>query len=250
MKFQNRNYILLISTLILILFLSSCARCPKTCDDGNGCTTDYCSKETGYLCQNVEKEGCHCGNTVCEEELEENKCTCPRDCGSCKGKVNEYVNYACVDDVCITALKEDVEPLPQTLVQEIKQSGLRINVKIAYSNPHNIKTENVGFEFRLDDFNADQLSNLNIDRIIIKDLKSILINDFEVDEKLSSIGSSFSSDVPVNNLVVKEKDFGKELQYLAEVHYSYTKKSGSKTQEVRTSSKLKFGPFLPLEADR
>jgi|GEM_PF-1337184 len=84
-------------------------RCPKSCDDGNPCTQDFCSSETDYQCKYSPivgaTEGCKelvetckqyqcvkgecqiitlggcCGNGKCEAG--ENWETCPQDCELC-----------------------------------------------------------------------------------------------------------------------------------------------------------------------
>jgi len=84
-------------------------KCPKSCDDGNPCTQDFCSPETDYQCKHSliigVTEGCQglietckqyqcgegecqivtladcCGNGKCETG--ENWETCPQDCELC-----------------------------------------------------------------------------------------------------------------------------------------------------------------------
>lgn len=52
-------------------------RCPVSCDDGNECTKDYCSKETDYECRHDKMGNC-CGNGICEDN--ENYENCLADC--------------------------------------------------------------------------------------------------------------------------------------------------------------------------
>lgn len=40
-------------------------RCPDSCDDGDKCTRDYCSKATNYECKHDKIEPCE-GNGICE----------------------------------------------------------------------------------------------------------------------------------------------------------------------------------------
>ncbi|MBD3248750.1 hypothetical protein GF336_01775, partial [Candidatus Woesearchaeota archaeon] len=51
--------------------------CPASCDDGDKCTEDHCSEETGYGCEHDPIIPC-CGNNICEEE--ESYETCSIDC--------------------------------------------------------------------------------------------------------------------------------------------------------------------------
>jgi hypothetical protein len=52
-------------------------RCPKTCNDFNICTRDYCNKESNYICVNEPIKPC-CGNNVCEPG--EGPLICAQDC--------------------------------------------------------------------------------------------------------------------------------------------------------------------------
>ncbi len=52
--------------------------CPYNCDDGDKCTKDSCSEETGYECRYDTIDPC-CGNGKCEDA--EDKATCVVDCG-------------------------------------------------------------------------------------------------------------------------------------------------------------------------
>lgn len=54
--------------MIIILFIfiiKITPECPKSCNDNNPCTNDFCSSQTGYKCMNVLKLNCK-GNGVCE----------------------------------------------------------------------------------------------------------------------------------------------------------------------------------------
>ena len=52
--------------------------CPVSCDDGNSCTSDYCSEDTNYECRHAVIELC-CGNSICEGG--EDYTNCLADCG-------------------------------------------------------------------------------------------------------------------------------------------------------------------------
>lgn len=54
------------------------AGCPTTCDDGNECTNDTCSADTGFECVHDVIADC-CGNGICER-LEDINNICPADC--------------------------------------------------------------------------------------------------------------------------------------------------------------------------
>ena len=48
--------------------------CPASCDDGNACTVDACSPDTGYACTHSMQDNC-CGNQKCEGGEDFRNCT-------------------------------------------------------------------------------------------------------------------------------------------------------------------------------
>ena len=116
------NNYLFIFIFILTFIFSSCSRCPKSCSDLNPCTRDICDKSTDYECAYEAIPNCHCGNGDCDTDLGENKCTCEKDCGKCETDVSEFIEYRCVNDACVSILKEGVEQVEQTVIREIKTS--------------------------------------------------------------------------------------------------------------------------------
>ncbi|MFH1445504.1 MAG: lamin tail domain-containing protein [Nanoarchaeota archaeon] len=72
--------------------------CPDSCDDGNLCTRDYCSEETGFECAHLElaMAECVCG-TNCDDE---NPCTsdiCEKRTKECK---HVEMDTCCSDGTC------------------------------------------------------------------------------------------------------------------------------------------------------
>ncbi|HLC59292.1 MAG TPA: hypothetical protein VJH34_02090 [archaeon] len=55
--------------------------CPASCDDGNRCTTDYCSDKTGYNCVHENIEGCcNVGKVYCDGKCTITRCIVDKDC--------------------------------------------------------------------------------------------------------------------------------------------------------------------------
>ena len=100
-----KKYVLFLILVILVLVVG-CQSCPKSCDDGDACTADGCSKYTNYSCVNLIKpcndynictmdscqpeSGCSyqelnpcCANGICEDS--EDYSSCPEDCEPTKG---------------------------------------------------------------------------------------------------------------------------------------------------------------------
>jgi len=120
--------------------------CPSSCDDQNSCTRDYCQASTDYFCAHDLLNRACCGNNVCDAG--ENTCLCPEDCGSCDQLVGEYVEYACVDDACVTRLRDAAVVEPITLIDSNLWSDFKIDTKTTFNKPFSIKDDvfTIGFE--------------------------------------------------------------------------------------------------------
>ncbi|TSD02401.1 MAG: hypothetical protein Athens071424_97 [Parcubacteria group bacterium Athens0714_24] len=81
--------------------------CPASCDDGNSCTIDFCSKSTDYKCETRPVPNC-CGNKSCESP--ENYESCAIDCPNCDDNNNctkesyDYHEKKCVNAPILTAV--------------------------------------------------------------------------------------------------------------------------------------------------
>ncbi|MCX8158460.1 MAG: hypothetical protein N3D73_02220 [Candidatus Diapherotrites archaeon] len=75
----------------------------KDCDDKNTLTKDVCVG--GGRCSAVCKNLVSCGNNVCEENKEENTCSCPEDCGSCYKDLGGCIENNCVEGTCSQTIK-------------------------------------------------------------------------------------------------------------------------------------------------
>jgi len=140
-----KKEVILMLTIIIVLFLYGCSKCPETCEDNNPCTADSCGEGTNFQCNHVplnEKQpGCSvditcgtktCKDGVCETDYEKNCCgnekcetgetydDCPDDCPNCdddnkctkdsydyheKKCINELIIPCCGNGIC----DEDVE---------------------------------------------------------------------------------------------------------------------------------------------
>src|SRR3989338_460345 len=61
----KKTIVIFVIILIFILINLLIPECPKSCNDNNSCTNDFCSAETGYKCMNTLKLNCK-GNGICE----------------------------------------------------------------------------------------------------------------------------------------------------------------------------------------
>jgi len=77
--------------------------CPD-CQDGNDCTTDYCSEGTGYACVHDEIAPC-CGNGNCE--VGEDFSICPAECPECIAAECQTSEFDYDSQTCIS---KDIVP--------------------------------------------------------------------------------------------------------------------------------------------
>jgi|GEM_PF-6475361 len=83
---------ILLVYLLLVIFIPNC---PKTCDDGNTCTSDWCNRGTGYKCQNQTIMNCR-GNGICEQgEYPSADCPSCDDGVVCTKDTIDYTTFAC-----------------------------------------------------------------------------------------------------------------------------------------------------------
>lgn len=110
---MNKKPTILIGIVIIVIisavagYLFWSPRCPESCDDGNPCTQNTCSKETNYKCQAKFIPNC-CGNTTCETE--ENYESCSTDCPNCDDNNEctkdsyDYHEQKCVNAPILTTI--------------------------------------------------------------------------------------------------------------------------------------------------
>ncbi len=119
--------------------------CPASCDDANPGTQDSCGPETMYFCQHTPVAGA-CGNGICDAN--ENKCTCPSDCGPCSGSTT-YLSRSCANNACISQLKPGITAQPQSLFDDRDIGPVHLQNTYKYSKPFNTKTDKLTLEFTL-----------------------------------------------------------------------------------------------------
>lgn len=84
----KKTIVIFVIILIFILINWLIPECPKSCNDNNSCTNDFCSAETGYKCMNPLKLNCK-GNGICESG-EYGTSDCPNCDDSNKCTVDTY----------------------------------------------------------------------------------------------------------------------------------------------------------------
>jgi hypothetical protein len=248
MKHRNKEKIIFFLIIFSLFLFNSCAKCPKSCNDFNECTRDFCDKSTDYECAHEQIPGCTCGNGQCEQDKGENECTCSRDCGQCEGEETDYTEYKCVNDMCVSKLKDSIEVLNQTLLRNFKTSVFNIDLKITYENPLNIEKSKVKAEFRLDDI-SDNIENFKITGITVYNSKQILMNEILFTEEMEDLGDSFEKIISLKGYQIPEEKNRRERSLYMEISYEYKQEYASEDRIKRESQKHSFGPLLLISAE-
>jgi hypothetical protein len=131
---------LIFGLILIILLFSGCVQCPTSCDDGDVCTYDFCTKETNYECAYKNKEPC-LGNGICEEGEFYDKIECPRtntksseNLGTKKIENSNKTESAhqilteCISSNCKNLILER-----EIILEDIAESLLDINLSIDHN---------------------------------------------------------------------------------------------------------------------
>jgi len=90
--------VIAILTIIFIFVIINwlIPECPKSCNDNNSCTNDFCSAETGYKCMNTLKLNCK-GNGICESgEYGTSDCPNCDDNNKCSADSYDSASKQCI----------------------------------------------------------------------------------------------------------------------------------------------------------
>ncbi len=156
--------------------------CPD-CNDNNPGTTDECGPQTNNFCQHTPIPDT-CGNSFCDTQ--ENTCTCPQDCGSCKGK-GIYTIKTCKENQCIAQLKSSTKTTPQSLFDDRNLNIFQFNTYYKYNTPFNTQTDKFIIETTLNQLGP------NVASLIIEAVR-LLEGDKEIaltslNKPLTSLGT-------------------------------------------------------------
>ncbi len=113
--------------VISFLLLGGCGEgkeCPVSCDDGNPCSTDTCSKETDYECRHTPIPGCT------------PECPTP-----CMGPAGQYMEMKCDASAkqCASDAKAGLKTTTSSITNEMLSMGNRFKVITTYNLPFNMK---------------------------------------------------------------------------------------------------------------
>lgn len=177
-KEVSKRALVLITLIFLVAvsmsILAGCGEPPECkedfeCSDGLNCTRDTCQDKT---CVYKPMPNCNYANGRCEENLGENQCTAPKDCGVCKdvGKSNYTVlGLSCdINNECTLGFdKSSIETKIVTDKYEPRE-GPSMEFTISYDVPFDLDTSQFGIDSKLIKKPAG-LTEMTIKRIRIVD---------------------------------------------------------------------------------
>ena len=123
---------ILIGLISLMLLVSSCGepepegQCPPSCDDGNPCTADSCSKDTRFMCLNSQVPGC------------DPACGAP-----CPGSAGRYMTMQCDKELmkCVADVSPTAKISPTPLLLEQTSLGFGFRIEILMNQPFNMQSD-------------------------------------------------------------------------------------------------------------
>ncbi|MEM2915924.1 MAG: hypothetical protein QXT19_00995 [Candidatus Woesearchaeota archaeon] len=214
-----------IAVIVLLIVLVGCtkAECRKDADCIKPHFTGKCiDKKCAYT--PIPNE---CGNLKCEEE--ENKCSCPQDCGKCEGKIGKYLVQSC------NAQKECVQDIPPaiqkpiTTTRELSTGGTKISVTTTFNQPFNIKKDQIELDFGIN-FLAPTMNDLKITRLELTgttpDKRTIPLSDKVTSKSLFVTGKT--KEKLIIDFPTTDPD-GELTNLLLKIYLDYVLTSGTTT---------------------
>ena len=187
---------------------------PSTdCDISNRCLISGCIKGTA-LCEYQRKPNC-CGNFECDSN--ENKASCPKDCGNCEKDNDEYTYYAVSSGKCILEIKDNVQN-PVVVTKTTNIADAKATIKNSYNNPFNTGSDTFTISITLDDATEQLFFPFKITKIQLI-YKSIVLAEDTTSLKIVAVGRTVESILPV--LVPPMNTYRDELEPTLRLFYEY-----------------------------
>ncbi len=178
---------------------SAVYQCPASCDDKNAGTKDSCGPQTDYFCRHEPIPNA-CGNFKCDGN--ENKCTCPQDCGVCSGSAGAYLDFVCKSNKCVAQLKSGVLVQPSFIFDDRSLTIVQLNNNYKYNNPFDITKDKFELDFKV--YRQDpSVSKVTIETVRLLE-GAQQIAELSVDQELGSQPVKIS--VPVPGIVGPEEE--------------------------------------------
>lgn len=171
---------------------SASAQCPASCDDGNQITEDVCDASTGFFCEHNYLPN-NCGNYICERG--ETQCNCGQDCGPCSGDIGEFLEQGCVQNTCLSQIKQGVTSETKNIVDERRLSAFTLSNQFVYNEPFNANRDTIAVEVALFE-RGETIAQVRIANIQLLEGTNLL-SEAQVKKILPSIGSAATADLTV-----------------------------------------------------
>lgn len=215
--------------------------CPESCDDDNPATKDSCSVQTNFFCEHTPIRG-RCGNYECESN--EDKCTCPQDCGACGGDVGQYMENFCYEEKqCSTQLKPSLSLESVTDFEERNLNKFKLIAKYTYDKPFDLKQSVLNINYELSTIREGVTQPKILTVRLFEGTK--LLAEQEVARSFSAVGSNVVVDLPISLQIEDEVSKSVSLK----VWYEYTETVGEQS-EVKTATYSKsLGSFDFINPD-
>lgn len=150
---KRRFLIALLFIVSFSIFISGCGKeCPLDCAPQDDCHTIKCDDTTDYSCKQVTIPKCTCGDNVCDEKIE-NKCTCPKDCGTCTQPQSTYLSASCdkkarLNDECNFAINKTQIKI-KSYSKDIIQDGFTLKDDYDFRSIVDKRTDKLSWEITL-----------------------------------------------------------------------------------------------------
>ncbi|MFT4304184.1 MAG: hypothetical protein ACMXYG_06480 [Candidatus Woesearchaeota archaeon] len=190
----------------------------ELCEDNNICTIDVCTAVGPYeYCTNQYTTTLCCGNKICDSN--ENKCTCPGDCGECNELFGNFIQYGCnLDNQCVPKVKEGIIEDQARIFKSSSIRDFNFDARIFFQQPMNIKES---FRIELTLMQKDsKVRNIEIMSIQLIESSTNLLGEISVEEEFNDIGTMKSFLLNPSLLSMSEPE--RELRPRVVIKFRYT----------------------------
>ncbi len=252
---KNRFFLFFTIFIILISILTGCGgecKVDADCEAPNACTKAQCIDKE---CKLTPIKGCTCGDNECDASINENKCTCPEDCGKCGATKSEsvYLKEQCfntetgelcegriaLDDPC-----ECYEDIDQSQI-ETETSSISARTRqgtfegtVEYQQPFDLKRSTFKIkELKIKDWDEDidKISLNNIEVYGTRERTEIKLGSKET-QKILWDGTSVDEEVILDNLYTEEQGMVAALRLV--VYYSYILSGKEETSQFEQKFRM------------
>lgn len=180
--------------IVALLLLAACGECSKDTD---------CASRTAFSAACVDSKCTYtpipdvCGNNRCDGN--ENKCTCPQDCGRCEGKVagTQYLGEKCDGDTCVEDVIVPTKPIYSAA--DIGVAGDKFKLETEYQSPFNIRKDTFITTLTLTSAANDNIRIKSLELTgLTSDRRTILLGTKQVNKPIWTPGQAILEQLPLD----------------------------------------------------